>query len=194
MAKKKQKTEAPIQFPDQYYVVAADLSMRCPGFCKILVTKTADGVDLSKAATVCVNNKQNQKTHGHLLDEIMKEFAFFCPTEHIPIYFVREKAFNARASQNEMAIYKVVGVMDWMLYRLSLEWSEIYPVTVKKCITGSGKATKEEVAKMLPKWLPDMKYGTDDESDAAAVAISFLVQNGALKAGEEDGCDKLPET
>lgn len=182
MAKKKQKAEeAPIQFPDQYYVVAADLSLRCPGFCKILVTKNADGVDLSKATTVCVNNKQNQKTHGQLLDEIMKEFAFFCPADRVPIYFVREKAFNARASQNEMAIYKVVGIMDWMLYRLSLEWSEIYPVTVKKCITGSGKATKEEVAKMLSKWLPGMDYATDDESDAAAVAISFLIQNGVIK-------------
>ena len=173
MAKRKiKKQEEPIQFPDQYYVIAADLSLRCPGFCKILVTKTADGVDLSKATTACVNNKQNQKSHGRLLDDIMKEFAFFCPTEHIPIYFVREKAFNARASQNEMGIYKVVGIMDWFLYRLSLDWSEIYPVTVKKCITGSGKATKEEVAKALDKWLPNMQYATDDESDAAAVCAS----------------------
>ena len=93
-----------------------------------------------------------------------------------------------------MGIYKVVGIMDWFLYRLSLDWSEIYPVTVKKCITGSGKATKEEVAKALDKWLPNMQYATDDESDAAAVAISFLIQQGVLKVEEpdNDGCDKLP--
>lgn len=185
MAKKKnKKQEEQIHFPDKYYVVAADLSLRRPGFCKFLVTQTADGVDLSEAATVCVDNKQNQKSHGELLNEIMKAFVYFIPDDGIPIYFAREKAFNARASQTEIGIYKVVGVMDWLLYRLCQEWKEFYPVTVKKCITGSGKATKEDVAKMLPIWLPDVKYGTDDESDAAAVAISFLVQNGVLKAGD----------
>ena len=180
MAKKKKGTES-IHFPEKYYVVAADLSLRRPGFCKFLVTNTADGVDLSQAATVCVDNKATQKSHGQLLDEIMKAFAFFIPDDGTPIYFVREKAFNARASQNEMGIYKVVGVMDWLLYRLTLEWSELYPVTVKKLITGSGKADKNVVASMLGTWLPGIKYGTDDESDAAAVAISFLIQNGVLK-------------
>jgi crossover junction endodeoxyribonuclease RuvC len=189
--KKKAQQEQLIRFPEKYYVVAADLSLRRPGFCKFLVTNTADGADLSKAATVCVDNKTSQKSHGQLLDEIMKAFAYFIPDDGIPIYFVREKAFNARGSQNEMGIYKVVGVMDWLLYRLTLEWSELYPVTVKKLITGSGKADKDQVASMLAKWLPDVKYGTDDESDAAAVAISFLIQNGVLKneEEEEDGCD-----
>ena len=185
--KRSAKKQEAIQFPDRFYVVAADLSLRRPGFFKALVTKTADGAALSGAATVSVDNKTNQKPHGQLLDEIMKAFAFFMPDDGIPIYFVREKAFNARASQAEIGIYKVVGVMDWLLYRIRLEWSEIYPVTVKKCITGSGKATKEEVAKMLPTWLPDLKYDTDDESDAAAVAISFLVQQGLLKTEETEG-------
>lgn len=178
--KKKAKQDQPIHFPEKYYVVAADLSLRRPGFCKFLVTNTADGADLSQAATVCVDNKANQKAHGQLLDEIMKAFAFFIPDEGIPVYFVREKAFNARASQNEMGIYKVVGVMDWLLYRLTMEWNELYPVTIKKLITGSGKADKDQVASMLSRWLPDVKYGTDDESDAAAVAISFLIQQGVL--------------
>lgn len=191
MAKKKQSE--PLRLPDKYWVVAADLSLRRPGFCKILVTNSPDGVALQSAAAVSVDNKANQKSHGQLLDEIMKAFAFFMPDDGVPIYFVREKAFNARASQAEIGIYKVVGVMDWLLYRLKLDWSEIYPVTVKKCITGSGKATKEDVAKALPQWLPGLEYKTDDESDAAAVAISFLVQNGILKVSEEkDGCIQQP--
>ena len=188
MAKKK-KQEQTIQFPDKFWIVAADLSLRRPGFCKFLVTKTADGAALSGAATVCVDNKQNQKSHGQLLDDIMKEFAFFVPADGLPIWFVREKAFNARAAQAEIGIFKVVGVMDWLLYRLQLDWREVYPVTVKKCVTGSGKATKEDVLKMLPKWLPGVEYGTDDESDAAAVGISFLIQQGVLKPEEENGQD-----
>ena len=184
MARKKQ--EQKLELPEKYWVVAADLSLRRPGFFKVLVTSSPDGAALQSAAAVSVDNKANQKPHGQLLDEIMKAFTFFMPDDGIPVYFVREKAFNARASQAEIGIYKVVGVMDWLLYRIRLEWSEIYPVTVKKLVTGSGKSTKDDVAKALPQWLPGFEYKTDDESDAAAVAISFLLQQSVLKENDKD--------
>jgi len=193
MAKKKTKKPAePVKLPDQYWVLAADLSLRRPGFFKVYVQNTPDGPALQSAEAVSVDNKTAQKTHGQLLDEIMKAFVFFVPNDGKPVYFAREKAFNARAAQSEIGIYKVIGVMDWLLYRLKLDWAEIYPVTVKKCVTGSGKATKEDVAAALKRWFPEFEYRTDDESDAAAVAVSFLVQNNVLKAGEQDGCIQQP--
>lgn len=188
MARKKQ--EQKLELPEKYWIVSADLSLRRPGFFKVLVTSSPDGAALQSAAAVSVDNKANQKPHGQLLDEIMKAFAFFMPDDGIPVYFVREKAFNARASQAEIGIYKVVGVMDWLLYRIRLEWSEIYPVTVKKLVTGSGKSTKDDVAKALPQWLPGFEYKTDDESDAAAVAISFLIQNGVIHIEKEEMADE----
>ena len=193
MARKKKQEQKPA-LPQKFWVLAADLSLRRPGFCKMLVTN-GDEPELENVETISVDNKNNDKSHGQLLDEIMKAFAFFVPEDGIPIWFVRERAFNARAAQSEIGIYKVVGVMDWLLYRLAKDWLEIYPVTVKKLVTGSGKATKEEVAKTVQRFLPSAHFGTDDESDAAAVAISFLVQNGVLKVSEEkDGCIQQPAT
>ena len=61
------------------------------------------------------------------------------------------------------------------------EWYSIYPVTIKKLITGNGRAMKEEVAECLEKYIGKQDYKCDDESDAAAVAISWLIQQGQIK-------------
>ena len=80
---------------------------------------------------------------------------------------------------SERDVAKVVGLMDFMLG--DTEWFEIYPVTVKKLITGSGKAEKSEVATALEKYIGKQEYKCDDESDAAAVGVAWLIQQGQLK-------------
>ena len=83
---------------------------------------------------------------------------------------------------SERSLSKVVGLMDWVLWQQhKTEWQSIYPVTVKKLVTGSGKATKEEVADALHFYIGKQDYKCDDESDAAAVAIAWLIQQGQLK-------------
>ena len=45
------------------------------------------------------------------------------------------------------ALFKVVGIADLAAWRQSkTQFEEIAPTTVKKLLTGSGKATKEDVA------------------------------------------------
>ncbi|GAK00882.1 hypothetical protein JCM19055_4004 [Geomicrobium sp. JCM 19055] len=55
---------------------------------------------------------------------------------------------------------------------------EITPTTVKKAITGNGKAKKDQVARDLKNFVGDIEYKTDDESDAVAVALTFALQKG----------------
>lgn len=44
-------------------------------------------------------------------------------------------------------MFKVVGIADMAVWKHAKEaWEEIAPATVKKLLTGSGKAGKEEVA------------------------------------------------
>lgn len=60
--------------------------------------------------------------------------------------FVREKGFS-RFPHETQVLFKVVGVTDlaaWQKCRAAYE--EIAPSAVKKLLTGSGKASKEEVA------------------------------------------------
>ena len=57
------------------------------------------------------------------------------------------------------------------------EFYEIAPTTVKKLLTGSGKASKEEVAEALESYVDCQTYESDDESDALAVGIAWLILN-----------------
>jgi len=47
---------------------------------------------------------------------------------------------------------------------------------VKKLLTGSGKASKTEVAMALERYVATQQYETDDESDAVAVGLAWLIQ------------------
>ena len=186
MAKKKTApTQELLHFPKEYWLIAADLSLKRPGFCKFLVTNTDGVLTFSEFKTISVDNKTKPKTHGQLLDEILKELSEFLPNDDKELYLVREKAFNARAAQSEIGIYKVVGVTDWLAYRLGTAWNEIYPVSVKKAVTGSGTADKAQVAAALPAILGEHEYKNDDESDAAAVAAAFLIQQKQITIPEK---------
>lgn len=100
-------------------------------------------------------------------------------------FLVRERGF-ARHARETQAIFKMVGIADlaaWFSGRKVFE--EIAPLTVKKLITGSGKASKEEVAAALELYVGKQEYACDDESDAVAVGIAWLIQKGYLDEGRQ---------
>lgn len=94
------------------------------------------------------------------------------------IRFVRERAVITRHAE-ALILGKVVGVIDLALENLCAErtFEELPPPTVKKHVTGSGKAKKPEVAASLPQYVGEQSYKTDDESDAVAIAIAWLLKN-----------------
>ena len=60
--------------------------------------------------------------------------------------FVRERAFS-RFSHETQALFRVVGISDLAVWKLRKAiWEELAPTSVKKLLTGSGKAAKMEVA------------------------------------------------
>ena len=93
---------------------------------------------------------------------------------------MRERAFS-RFSHETQTLNKVVGVTDMLCYQLSGgEFQEIAPTSVKKLVAGDGKAQKEAVAAALDAYISHHIFQTDDESDACAVGIAWLIQNGYL--------------
>lgn len=117
-----------------------------------------------------LNNRGEKKCHGQILSEIHDLITELAVDVAV---FVREKGFS-RFPHETQAIFKVVGVADlaaWTTCRT--EFVEIAPTTVKKLLTGSGKASKEEVAAALKKQIGRQDYATNDESDALAVGVSW---------------------
>lgn len=78
-------------------------------------------------------------------------------------------------------LHEVVGVSDLYAWGFGgREFAEIGPKAVKKAITGNGLAEKDEVAAALPGFVGDWDYACDDESDAVAVGVAWLIQQGLI--------------
>lgn len=52
---------------------------------------------------------------------------------------------------------------------------------IKKLLTGNGKASKEEVAATLEKYVGQQSYAVSDESDAVAAGVAFLIQTRQIE-------------
>lgn len=90
---------------------------------------------------------------------------------------MRERAFS-RFPHETQALSKVVGIADLVAWQQRrAEYHELAPTTVKKLLTGSGKATKEEVAAALVQYVGEQSYTTDDESDAVAAGVAWMIIN-----------------
>lgn len=111
--------------------------------------------------------------------------SFFFPDEEkepYPVFYVREKAALSSFSLAMIGQAKMAGMADWLVWHTSQkQWDEIAPNAVKRLITGNGKAEKDEVAKCLEAYIGQHEYEFDDESDAAAVGVAWLIQCDALK-------------
>jgi crossover junction endodeoxyribonuclease RuvC len=180
--KKAEVVHEPILFPDKYKVLAADLSLKRPSFCLMSLEKADEYAHITGISFKTVDNKSDKKkSHGQLLDEIGAALKEIYPLNS-DVYLVRENEILKVKVPSERSLSKVVGLMDWMAFAFyNKEWFSIYPMTVKKYVTGSGKAEKSEVAECLKKYIGIQDYKCDDESDAAAVAIAWLIQQGQIK-------------
>ena len=183
MPKKKKEIEQ-FHFEKYYAVMAGDLSLKRPSFCIMEIENNNGSAEIKNIKFKTVDNKTNtKKSHGELLNEILDAFhesdPYWIPYLHQTPFYVRETEIMHMKIPSERSLSKVVGLLDWALWQQhKLEWQSIYPVTVKCLVAGSGKATKEDVADALEYYIGKQDYKCDDESDAAAVAIAWLIQQG----------------
>ena len=70
-------------------------------------------------------------------------------------------------------IHQLRGVLEYMSAVHDIPFVDIAPMTVKKVVTGSGKASKKQVSNAVAKHLgvPELKKRTSHETDALAIAL-----------------------
>jgi crossover junction endodeoxyribonuclease RuvC len=107
---------------------------------------------------------------------------------HKPDVFVFEKVFFSTNAKTVIAVGQAQGVLLLAAYKAGVHVEEYAPGTVKKMITGSGRANKKEVQKHIRLILGDRvkseKNKTthfDNAADALAIALTH-----AFKIGESD--------
>lgn len=59
-------------------------------------------------------------------------------------------------------------------------FEEIHPKTIKKLVANDQLAEKEAVAAALEQFVGKREYECDDESDAVAVGIAWLLSHGII--------------
>lgn len=123
--------------------------------------------------------KDRKKPHGQKLAENAKEIKSYMDSD-MDLVFVRERGFHKHATETE-AIFKMVGVSDLYAWKHCKVFEEIPPTVIKKVITGNDKASKEEVAAALERYVGKQDYAFDDESDSVAVGVCWLIQHGYLE-------------
>ena len=167
-------------------LLAMDLSLSSPAYAIIDIVN-GKGLVREIRRTDNKSGKLPKLTHGERLDriakDIMKIFVDYPDIDAV----VRERGFFRFATTTQI-LYKVVGVSDLKVYEASgiSVIDEIAPTAVKKLVTGDGKSDKKAVeAGVIRHLVPmqkDIKFETDDCSDAVAVGIAWMIQRNLLIA------------
>ncbi len=91
-----------------------------------------------------------------------------------PDVVVIEEIYLAKNFQIALKIGQVMGILLSMVVKKNLDFYLVSPREIKQNITGRGSATKEQVQYMLKHITGYKDFKSEDESDAVAVAISYV--------------------
>lgn len=158
-------------------ILALDLSLASTGYSVLKVN--GHKVEVLKVGHIN-NKKHSKKSHGFRLYQIFVVLKGIIE-EYQPTLIVKERGFS-KGHKSTQALFKVAGVVDLLAHGKGFaEIDEIAPLTVKACVGGHGKASKEEVERGLNNYLVTMPdFMNDDESDSVAVGVAWLLKNKKL--------------
>lgn len=113
--------------------------------------------------------------------------------KHKPDVFVFEKVFFSNNAKTVIAVGQAQGVMLLAACKAKVHVEEYAPGTIKKMITGSGRANKKDVQIAIRKILGDKvkseahkKTHFDNAADALAIALThaFKLREGAVPSSK----------
>lgn len=101
--------------------------------------------------------------------------------EYQPDFIIREATINNRASN--AILYKFLGVAQFLARNNGYDKTyEYYPSTIKKTVTGLGRASKQAVADHCSEYFTDdFDELTDDETDAIGAVLTHLIKDNTLR-------------
>lgn len=160
-------------------VLAFDTSLSCPGAAIIAVRRRKPKiVALSHVTTTSRDNHavRAEQIYGWVVDLLRVNGTDFDA-------IVRED-FQGRSSRQNHPVFAAWSAIDRALnaYGLSFTAPAISQSAVKKTVVGRGKAEKDEVASVVRKLTGyDGEFAVDDESDAAAVALAWMMRENMIE-------------
>ena len=103
----------------------------------------------------------------------LKAIAKIYPPEHIAI----ERGFS-RFNTETQVLFRCHGVVNCLFWNIPQEY---YPPKTIKSEIVHGDATKKEVANRILKVYGNLEMTNDDESDAVAILLTYLIKNNLIE-------------
>lgn len=161
-----------------------DLSLRSPGFADIAVKKRVPS--LVRATHFKTDASETRVLSYESIEAYTLLFIREQTRAGTNPYagIIRETWPPARNYENNDKVHGAWSAVDRALARY--DWTvdaHLSPSSVKKQVTGNGGAKKDEVAAAVRRILrlpDDYVFATDDESDACAVVLAWLIQEGLI--------------
>lgn len=144
-----------------------------PGFDRMgICVLEKDGNKETLLFSECITTSK-QETFESRLSLIGKKLSEILTT-YAPQELAIEKLFFAKNQTTAMNVAEVRGVILYLSHNAKLSIHEYSPPQIKVAITGYGKASKDDIANMVPKILGTSlnKNLLDDELDAIAIALT----------------------
>ena len=156
--------------------IACDFSLHCSGIAIMRYSAAERKAYVVRKFHIAVGKSVSL---GHALALIFDELVTLFTTCDFR-FFVREKVVISHFYDGDR-LARVSGVADVALWKTLKEtFIDYAPSTIKKTVTGYGAATKVVVDRNLTRFVGEMTYETNDESDAVACGITFLLKEGYI--------------
>jgi len=118
------------------------------------------------STTIKLNSKDSL---GVRLNELETLFCSYLQEHDV------EGVIIERPTIRQTDLYYPCGLFCYLSCRENVEYQEVNPVSVKKLIAGTGKATKKELEEAMRHMVdnPPKKFKSDHESDSVAIALCW---------------------
>ena len=145
-------------------ILALDLAMGCSG--AAIFDKNGKLLSVTSVST------SGKVPHGMRLMKIGEFFIDLRSQYEIDTVII-ERGFS-RFANSTQAIFKTMGIANYIFY----DCETIYypPSTVKKVVSGNGRASKEELKEIVEKKYPNIEIKNLDISDAVSVGLCHFIK------------------
>ncbi len=143
------------------------------------VVETAPSLRAVQYGAILTDDEKPLYRRLHELQEHMHQLL----EKYTPEAVVVENLYHSRNVTTSGGVYQARGVILSSVAARDLPLLELDPVTIKKAVTGNGRATKRDVTLMVRRLLSiSDEIRPDDTADALAGAIagSFAMQAGPM--------------
>ncbi|WP_060210532.1 hypothetical protein [Sporosarcina koreensis] len=173
-------------------LLAFDTSLSSPGVAVIAVDKR--GKPTIEALS---HVKPDVKAPYALRTNIVESWAtLFIAAHKPPFEYVVREDFHGMSSAQNYPVFAAWAGTELAAHKFGLSFDKYVTTTkggrkkttqgmsqsaIKLAVVGKGTATKDEVAAAVRRWTGyDGEFACDDESDAAAVGLAWLIAHGLI--------------